>query len=62
MTRRNRLCRWLMLVSTAGMLPAFLLNCDSAALNFQRGLWQGLGEDAGDILLTQINLFMPENS
>ena len=60
MTHRNRLFRWLMLVSTAGILPAFILNCDSAALNFQRGLFQGLGEDAGDFLLTQFNLFTPE--
>ena len=62
MTRRNRVFRWLMLVSTAGMLPTFFLNCDSAALNFQRGMWQGLGEDTGDFLLDQLNLFTQESS
>ena len=62
MTHRKRLFRWLMLVSTAGMLLSFILNCDSAALNFQRGLLQGLGEDVGDFLLTQLNLFTPETS
>lgn len=59
MSHRNRLFRWLMLVGTAGMLPAFLLNCDSAALNFQRGLMQGLGDGIGDFLLNQFNLFTP---
>lgn len=33
----------LSLVLLCGVLPAFFLQCDKAALNFQRGFWQGLG-------------------
>ena len=51
---RSRVVRWLMVVGTAGVLPAFIMNCDKAALNFQRGLLQGLGEDVGDLILMQL--------
>lgn len=50
--------RWqrLFLVLGVGILPAFIMRCDRAALNFQRGFFQGLGEDAaqivGDMLTT----------
>lgn len=53
MNRRTRLVRWLAVGLASGALPAFILNCDKAALNFQRGLLQGLGEDVGDLLLLQ---------
>ena len=53
MKRSTRLVRWLMIVSAAGIMPAFILRCDKAALNFQRGLMQGLGEDVAELLLTQ---------
>ncbi len=53
MSRCQRMLRWLMVVSVAGVLPAFVLRCDKAALNFQRGLMQGLGEDVGDLIIEQ---------
>jgi hypothetical protein len=55
MKRPVRFLRYLMVVGAAGVLPAFILNCDKAALNFQRGLLQGLGEDVGDLLLNQMS-------
>ncbi len=42
-----------MVVGAAGLLPAFILNCDKAALQLQRGFLQGLGEDLGDMVLAQ---------
>ena len=53
MNRRGRIMRWLVIVGMSGILPGFIMRCDKAALNFQRGLFQGLGEEAGDLLLTQ---------
>lgn len=53
MCRSLRFRRWLVLVTAFGMLPAFFLRCDKAALNFQRGLFQGLGEDVGGLILEQ---------
>ena len=51
----NRSVRWLrlLMVGLVGVLPAFVMRCDKAALNFQRGLMQGLGEDVGDLILAQ---------
>jgi len=51
----NRSVRWLrlLMVGLVGVLPAFIMRCDKAALNFQRGLMQGLGEDVGDLILAQ---------
>ena len=43
MFRFRRCTRWLVLVSSAAILPAFLLQCDKAALNLQRGFYTGLG-------------------
>ena len=54
MNRRTRFVRWLIVVGTASILPAFILKCDKAALNFQRGLLQGLGDDVAGLLLTQV--------
>ena len=53
MNRGSRVLRWLMIVAASGILPAFVLRCDKAALNFQRGLLQGLGEDVGDLIIEQ---------
>ena len=53
MNRRGRIMRWLVIVGMSGILPAFIMRCDKASLNFQRGLFQGLGEEVGDLLVTQ---------
>ena len=53
MRHRKRIARWLMIVVASGVLPAFILQCDKAALNFQRGLMQGLGEEAADLIMQQ---------
>ena len=42
---------WLLLAGMSGMLPAFILRCDKAALNLQRGFFQGLGDSLSDLLL-----------
>jgi len=44
----------LLVVGAAGVLPAFILDCDKAALNFQRGFLQGLGEDVADLVISQM--------
>jgi hypothetical protein len=44
MKRHQRITRWLMVVCSAAVLPAFFLKCDKAALNAQRGFFHGLGE------------------
>ncbi len=49
--RFSRSFRWLLLVAISGFLPAFLLKCDKAALNLQRGFWQGLGDSFSDLLV-----------
>lgn len=46
MRRLGRKFAWLVL--TIGLLPAWVLQCDKAALNFQRGFWYGLGWNASD--------------
>ena len=51
---RARFLRWLLVVGAAGVLPAFILDCDKAALNFQRGFLQGLGEDVADLVISQM--------
>ena len=38
------------LVLAAAVAPAFFLQCDKAALNLQRGFWQGLGDSISDLL------------
>ena len=53
MNRRGPIMRWLVIVGMSGILPGFVMRCDKAALNFLRGLFQRLGEQAGDLLLTQ---------
>jgi hypothetical protein len=46
--------RWGVLVLGAGLLPAFILRCDKAALNFQRSLYQGLGDDLATVIIDQL--------
>jgi len=56
MNRSSRVVRWLMVVASAGMLPAFVMRCDKAALNFQRGLFLGLGVGVAGWVIDQIPL------
>jgi len=49
--RRYRAARRLMIVLAAGVLPAFVMRCDKAALNFQRGFFQGLGLNVSEALV-----------
>jgi hypothetical protein len=39
------------LIAVAGVLPAFIMRCDKAALNFQRGFFQGLGLSVSETLV-----------
>ena len=48
--RFERAIRWV-LVAAAGVAPAFVMRCDKAALNFQRGLFQGLGLSVSESLV-----------
>ena len=50
-SRVHRVVRWAMLVATAGVIPAFVMRCDKAALNFQEGLFEGLGLTVGQTLV-----------
>ena len=53
MSRQARVMRWLMIVGMSGILPTFILRCDKAALNFQRGLAEGLGLALSDLVVDQ---------
>ncbi len=44
--------RWLALVGTV-VLPAFVMRCDKAALNVQRGFYEGLGLSLSQMLVEQ---------
>ena len=50
MSRKMRIARWLVVVA-AGTMPAFVMRCDKAALNFQRGLFEGLGVSVSDLVV-----------
>ena len=52
-SKARRVVRWLMIVSVSGLLPGFVMRCDKAALNFQRGLFQGLGLNISDMVVSQ---------
>ncbi len=43
----------LLLVAVCGLLPAWLLQCDKAALNLQRGFWWGLGNNLSELVVNQ---------
>ena len=53
MCRSLRFRRWLVLVAASSILPAFVMRCDKAALNFQRGLFLGLGQDVSGLIVEQ---------
>jgi len=50
-SRFERAVRWVFIVAAAGVLPAFVMRCDKAALNFQRGLYTGLGASLSQSLV-----------
>ena len=50
-TRFERAVRWVFVVAAAGVAPAFVMRCDKAALNVQRGFFQGLGLSVSDALV-----------
>ncbi len=52
--RSSRVARWLILMGMCGLLPAFFLQCDKAALNLQRGFFWGLGQDLSGLAINQI--------
>jgi len=39
----GRFVRWMMIVGASGLMPAFIMRCDKAALNLQRGFLWGAG-------------------
>ena len=53
MKRKTRIVRWVMIACSVGVLPAVIMRCDKAALNFQRGLLQGAGASLGDTLVQE---------
>ena len=50
-TRFERAVRWVFVVAAAGVASAFVMRCDKAALNVQRGFFQGLGLSVSDALV-----------
>lgn len=51
----ERFYRYLMLFTASAMLPGFVMRCDKAALNFQRGFFEGLGIGVSEFLLQMVN-------
>lgn len=61
MRRQKRFARWLILVGSAAVLPAFFLRCDKASLNLQRGFFWGLGEAiAAQVVSGEFDLLGPQ--
>ncbi|UCF32746.1 MAG: hypothetical protein JSV78_10475 [Phycisphaerales bacterium] len=54
MKRTSRVFRWLLVVGAFGVLPTAIMRCDKAALNFQRGFYEGLGENLSDLVSSQV--------
>ncbi len=50
MKRTGRFVRWMMIVGASGVMPAFVMRCDKAALNFQRALFEELGTQAAGLV------------
>ena len=50
-SRIARVSRWLMIVVAAGVLPGFVMRCDKAALNIQRGFFEGLGLAFSEVII-----------
>lgn len=47
----QRAIRLLVVLSAAGVMPAFVMRCDKAALNVQRGVFLGLGQQVSEVML-----------
>ena len=47
----KRILRRSLMMVAAGILPAFIMRCDKAALNFQRGFFEGLGFNVSALLV-----------
>lgn len=60
MKRRRRWMRKMMVVCSAGVLPAFVLKCDKAALNFQRGFFGGLGASVAQFIVDNADQVAPQ--
>lgn len=57
MRRRKRVLgalKLLTIVGASGLMPAFILRCDKAALNLQRSLFQGLGANIAELIVDQV--------
>lgn len=54
MKMQQRMWRWMVVVCSAGLLPVVVMRCDKAALNFQRGLFHGLGQEVSTYLVDQV--------
>ena len=52
-TWTSRTVRWVMVVGASGVLPAFVMRCDKATLNFQKGLTQGLGFEVSELIVNR---------
>jgi len=50
----------MMVVCSAGVLPAFVLKCDKAALNFQRGFFGGLGASVAQFVVENADQVAPQ--
>jgi hypothetical protein len=53
-SRWSRFARWATVVGASGLLPTTVMRCDKAALNFQRGLTQGLGHQFSEVLADEL--------
>ena len=58
MKRRMCLLKWLA-VACSATLPATVMRCDKAALNVQRGFYQGLGDELSEIVGEQFETIVP---
>ena len=49
----GRFVRWMMIVGASGVMPAFVMRCDKAALNLQRAFWEELGVNVAGLVVDQ---------
>ena len=61
MNRKMCFLKWAMVACTA-CLPAVVMRCDKAALNVQRGFYQGLGDELSDLVGDQLGAFVPDDA
>jgi hypothetical protein len=52
MRAKKTMFRWIVICGV-GVLPTLVMRCDKAALNLQRGFFQGLGLSLSDTLVEQ---------